>query len=75
MRADSAGVTFSLDHVGIDVDDLPAQIDFYSRAFHLKVEQQRCSRIQLHGGNARQPDRLAPRAVQARRSRPKACPR
>ena len=40
MPADGAEVTFSLDHVGIDVDDLPAQIDFYRRAFDLKVELQ-----------------------------------
>jgi catechol 2,3-dioxygenase-like lactoylglutathione lyase family enzyme len=40
MPADGAQLTFSLDHVGIDVDDLPAQIDFYSRAFDLKVELQ-----------------------------------
>ena len=40
MPADGAELTFSLDHVGIDVDDLPAQIDFYRRAFDLKVELQ-----------------------------------
>src|SRR5262245_13869909 len=40
MPADGAGLTFSLDHVGIDVDDLPAQIDFYRRAFDLKIELQ-----------------------------------
>jgi catechol 2,3-dioxygenase-like lactoylglutathione lyase family enzyme len=37
MPADSAELTFSLDHVGIDVDDLPAQIDFYRRAFDLEI--------------------------------------
>ena len=40
MPADGAELTFSLDHVGIDVKDLPAQIDFYRRAFDLKVELQ-----------------------------------
>src|SRR5262249_59240632 len=35
-----AKLTFSLDHVGIDVDDLASQIDFYRRAFDLKVELQ-----------------------------------
>ena len=40
MPADRAELTFSLDHVGIDVNDLPAQIDFYRRAFDLKVELQ-----------------------------------
>src|SRR5262245_64942690 len=38
--ADSAELAFSLDHVGIDVDDLPGQVDFYRRAFDLKVEGQ-----------------------------------
>jgi len=40
MLADGAELTFSMDHVGIDVGDLPAQIDFYRRAFDLKVELQ-----------------------------------
>src|SRR5262249_55155282 len=40
MPADGAELTFALDHVGIDMDDLPAQIDFYRRAFDLKVELQ-----------------------------------
>jgi len=35
-----AKLTFSLDHVGIDVDDLASQIDFYRRAFDLEVELQ-----------------------------------
>ena len=38
--ADGAEPVFSLDHVGIDVNDLPGQIDFYRRAFDLKVEGQ-----------------------------------
>src|SRR5262245_63405898 len=40
MSADGAELTFCLDHVGIDVNDLPGQIDFYCRAFDLKVELQ-----------------------------------
>ena len=35
-----AKLTFSLDHVGIDVDDLASQIDFYRRAFDLEIELQ-----------------------------------
>jgi lactoylglutathione lyase len=38
MPRDTAAPNFSLDHVGIDVDDLPAQIDFYCRAFGLETE-------------------------------------
>ena len=37
MRADGAELTSSLDHVGIDVNDLPGQIDFYCRAFDLEI--------------------------------------
>src|SRR5262245_47802948 len=40
MAKDGAELAFSLDHVGIDVEDLSAQIDFYCRAFDLEVEQQ-----------------------------------
>ena len=37
MPPGTAELTFSLDHVGIDVHDLPAQIDFYRRAFDLEI--------------------------------------
>ncbi|HUC78097.1 MAG TPA: VOC family protein, partial [Vicinamibacterales bacterium] len=40
MPADGTKLTSSLDHVGIDVNDLPVQIDFYRLAFDLKVELQ-----------------------------------
>lgn len=38
MSTNTDTVTFSLHHVGIDVADLPAQIDFYCRAFDLEIE-------------------------------------
>jgi catechol 2,3-dioxygenase-like lactoylglutathione lyase family enzyme len=38
MSTDTGKVNFSIDHVGIDVADLPAQIDFYRRAFDLEIE-------------------------------------
>jgi hypothetical protein len=37
MSTDTDKVKFSIDHVGIDVADLPAQIDFYCRAFDLEI--------------------------------------
>jgi lactoylglutathione lyase len=37
MPMNTAAPNFSIDHVGIDVDDLPAQIDFYRRAFDLEI--------------------------------------
>jgi catechol 2,3-dioxygenase-like lactoylglutathione lyase family enzyme len=37
MPRDTAAPNFSIDHVGFDVDDLPAQIDFYRRAFDLEI--------------------------------------
>lgn len=40
MAKAGAELAFSLDHVGIDVEDLSAQIDFYCRAFDLEVEGQ-----------------------------------
>jgi glyoxylase I family protein len=40
MPTDAAELNFSLDHVGIDCDNLPAQIDFYCRAFDLTVQLQ-----------------------------------
>ena len=37
MSTDTDKVNFAIDHVGIDVADLPAQIDFYRRAFDLEI--------------------------------------
>ena len=38
MSTDSTTLTIALDHVGIDVNDFEAQVDFYRRAFDLTVE-------------------------------------
>jgi hypothetical protein len=37
MATDTDKVNFSIDHVDIDVADLPAQIEFYRRAFDLEI--------------------------------------
>jgi glyoxylase I family protein len=37
MPTGTAAPHFSIDHVGVDVNDLPAQIDFYRRAFDLEI--------------------------------------